>query len=141
MDGGDRGHDADLGPRVGREFPNLAEAPHRQLENAELGVLLETTQRQRDPELVVEAALGGDCAPLRRADRAEQILRRRLADRARDRDDAGARAVPDPLSQGGERGEWIVGYERRRGAARQRVLAELRPGPDRDEEVALLDPS
>src|SRR6266487_4126976 len=104
MDGGDRRDDADLGPRVRSQFRDLAEPPHRELENAELGLVLEATERQGDAEFVVEAALRGHGAALRSADRGEQILRRGLADRAGDRDDAGARTVANSLSQRRERG-------------------------------------
>ena len=71
MDRSDCGDDTDLGARVGGKLGDLTETAHCELDDAELGVLLEPTQRQRDAELVVEAAFGGDGAPLALADRGE----------------------------------------------------------------------
>src|SRR6185312_13319874 len=46
----DVGDDPDLRPSEGTELPNLAEASHRELENADLGLRLEPAERQRDSD-------------------------------------------------------------------------------------------
>ena len=131
---------ADVRARERAELGDLAEAAHRELEDAELGVGLDAADRQRDADLGVVAPLGGDRAPLRRADRGEDVLRRGLPHRAGDRDEAGGAAVAHAAGERGERGEGVVGDERRRGAAGERVLDEVGAAADGDEEVALLDP-
>ena len=79
---------------------------------------------------------------MRQAERGEDVLRRRLAGRAGDPDDAGARAVADRARDRRERGVRVVGDERRGGAARERVRDEVGAARRRrDEEVALLDPA
>ena len=85
VDGADRGDHADLGPRERAELRDLAEAAHRQLEHAHLGVRLEAAERERDADLVVVARLGRDGAGVRAAEGGEDVLGRRLPHRARDR--------------------------------------------------------
>ena len=121
------------------EVGDLAEAAHRELEDADLGVGLEPAERQRDADLVVEARLRGDRAGRRRAERGEDVLRRRLAGRARDPDDARVRAVTHERAERGERLERLVREQRRRGAADERLVAELGAPADRDEQIAVLD--
>ena len=133
---------ADLRPRERAELGDLAEAAHRQLEDADLGVRLEPAERERHADLVVVAPLRRDRSRLlRRRSRARMsfvdvlpiepviatkraLLRSRTAPRER-----------------GERRERLVGDERRRRAARERVLRYVGAVAERDEEVALLDPA
>ena len=82
----DIGDDTDLGPSDLAELGDLAKSPHRELENADLAVGLQTAQRQRDADLVVEAPLVGDRTRRRCAKSGEQVLGRGLAHRARDPD-------------------------------------------------------
>ena len=58
---------------------DLAEAAHPHLGDADLGVGLEPAERQRHAELVVVVALVRDRARVRRAEREQDVLRRRLA--------------------------------------------------------------
>ena len=139
MDRRDRSHDPDLGPSQRRELRDLPEPAHRKLEDAELGIGLEPAERQRNADLVVVAALGRDRAPLGSADCREQILRGRLADRARDRDNARLRAGAHSLAERSERLERGVRNKSRGGSARDCMLTEVRTRPDGDEQVALLD--
>ena len=138
--GPDRGDDTEIGPREGAELGDLARPAHRQLEDADLGVGLEPSQRQRDADLVVETLLGGDRTCSRPADRTQDVLRRRLAHRAGDADDAGAAAVTEGSAERSERSEAVLGHHRRRRPARERVPDELRAGGvDGHEQVARLD--
>ena len=66
---------------------------------------------------------------MRRAERGEDVLRRRLAGRAGDADDARGRAVADGARDRRERGVRVVGDERRGGAAGERVRDEVAPPP------------
>ena len=79
---------ADVRSRERAQLRDLAEAAHRQLEDADLGVRLDAANGERHADLVVEAALRCDGPRLRGADRGEDVLRRGLAHRARDRDEA-----------------------------------------------------
>src|SRR5919197_566271 len=107
--GSDGGHDADVGPRVPRQLGDLAEAAHRELDDAQLRFGLEPAESERHAELVVVTPLSGDCSELRRAEPGEDVLRRRLAYRARDRDHACGRAVADRLPQRRQRRERFGG--------------------------------
>ncbi len=98
-------------------------------------------ERQRDAELVVVVRLRGDRAQVRRAERGQDVLRRRLAGRAGDADDAGAAAVAHRAADRRERRVGVVGDERGGGTAGERVRDEVGAAADRDEEVALLDPA
>ncbi len=71
-----------------------------------------------------------------RAERGEDVLRRRLRGRAGDRDDARCRAFANGAAERRERGEGVLGDERRGGPGGERVVDEVRPAADRDEEVA-----
>ena len=63
------GPTAVITPSVGRAISqssrDLAEAPHRELGDQDLGVRLEPGERERDAELGVVAGLGGDRPPVR----------------------------------------------------------------------------
>ena len=121
---------ADLGPGERAELGDLAEAAHRQLEDAELGVALDAADRQRHADLGVVAALGGDRPPLGRADRGEDVLRRRLAHRPGDRDDSRRLRSRTRAGEGGERREASSGTS---AAAAPRARARSRNvGPAAD---------
>ena len=94
----------------------------------ELGVRLDAADRQRHADLGVVAPLGGDRAPLGRADRGEDVLRRGLPHRAGDRDEAGAAAVAHAAGERRQRGEGVVGDKRCRGAARE-ARASMKSAP------------
>ena len=79
----DRRDHADVRPRDVAERRDLAEAAHGQLQHADLGVRLESGERERDAELGVEARLGRDGARVRAAERGQDVLGRGLADGAR----------------------------------------------------------
>ena len=133
---------ADVRPRERAEPGDLAHPAHRQLEHADLRVLLEPAERQRNADLVVEARLGRDRPRVRGAERGEDVLRRGLAGRAGDADDLRRAAGADGAADRAERGERAVRDERGRGAAGEGVLDEGAGSVvDRDEEVALLDPA
>ena len=133
---------ADVRPRERREPGDLPEPAHPHLDDAELRVGLEPAQRQRHAELVVVVALRGDRPQVRRAERGEDVLRRRLARRAGDRRRLGpptgraprrAIAASAPCSSSGTSA-----------AAAPRASAcatKSAPAAHRDEEVALLDPA
>ena len=119
-------------------------------------------QLQRQPDLGVEVrAAGGDRA-VRRDQRGDQVLRRRLADRAGDRDHVRAERAPPAAGERAERLQRPLGREhraaagRRGGLARPRRRREHAPGPgaqraggeppavhalagQRDEQVTRLD--
>ena len=57
---------AEVGPRDLAQRGDLAEAAHRQLEHADLGVGLEPAERQRHAQLGVVARLRGHGARVRR---------------------------------------------------------------------------
>ena len=120
VDGPDVRDHADVRPRDPAEVGDLAEAAHRELEDADLGVRLEAAERERHADLVVEARLGGDRAGRRSAERGEDVLRRGLAGRARDPDDARVGAVADERAEGGERLERL---RRARASPRRRGRA------------------
>ena len=111
---------ADVRPRDPAEVGDLAEAAHRELEDADLGVRLEAAERQRHADLVVEARLRGDRAGGRSAERGEDVLRRGLAGRAGDADDARVGAVANERA---ERGERLERLRRARASRRRRGRA------------------
>src|SRR2546421_8877832 len=127
---------ADLRTRDLAQGPNLAEAAHRELEDANLGVRLEPAEGQGDADLVVEARLRRDRACRGCAECGEDVLRRSLPHRARDPDDACGAAVADVAADATERDERVVRDQRRSGAMRASVLEELRARPDGHEQVA-----
>ena len=95
--GPDRGDHADVRTGDLAELRDLAEAAHAHLHDADLRVRLEPAERERNAELGVVAALGRDRARDRRAERREDVLRRRLAGGAGDADEpsaAGWREAP-----------------------------------------------
>src|SRR5438046_539146 len=128
--------DADLRARDRGQVRDLAEAAHRELEDADLRVGLEPAERQRNADLVVEARLRRDRARGGCAERRENVLRRRLAHRAGDADHTCIAAVAHRRRDPRQRRERIVGNESRRGAALERLVDELRAAADRDEQVA-----
>ena len=91
-DGRDRRDDADVRARDLRESADLPRAAHAHLGDDDLGVGLDAGERERQPDLVVEAGFGGDEPNVRAQQRGEDVLRRGLPDRAGDRDDARAAA-------------------------------------------------
>src|SRR5438105_600856 len=120
--GPDVRHDADLRPGDRGEVGDLTEAAYRELDDAHLGVGLEPAERERDAELVVEARLGRDRPRLRSAKRGEDVLRRGLAHRAGDPDDAGGTPLPDRRAERGHGREGVVREERLRCPALSRFL-------------------
>ena len=74
------------------------------------------------------------------AERGQDVLRRRLARRARDGDDPRRAASAHCAAQGRERRERVLGDKHRGGSARERVGQEI-DVPDRHEEVTLVDAS
>src|SRR5207248_9776577 len=122
MDRRDRGDDADVRARDLGERPDLPRSAHAHLGDDDVGVGLDAAERQRQPDLVVVAVLGGDDARTLPQQGGEDVLRRRLSHRAGDRHDAGIRALAYRAPDGGERAERVVGDERGSGAVRTRVL-------------------
>ena len=120
------------------ERRHLAEPAHPHLRDEHPRVGLEAADGQRQPDLVVEAALGPDRRRVRRAQRAEDVLRRRLAGRADDGDDLRVALRADERGERRERRLLIVGDERRR-AARARLVDVLHARVERDEEIAGAD--
>ena len=88
------------------------EPAHAHLADDELGVGLDASQRQRQADLVVVTALGGDRLRVRPAHRGQDVLRRRLAGRAGDRHDARGAPPPDLAAERAERREGIVRRQR-----------------------------
>ena len=131
----------DLGPCDFAEGSDLAVPPHRELEDADLRVQLEAAQRQRHADLVVVARLGGDRARGGHAEGGEDVLRRRLAHRAGDADDAGGAPIADLPADACERGEGVVGHQRRGSPAFACLVEKLRATADGDEQVAGRDPA
>ena len=117
VDGPDTRDHADLRLCDLRERCDLAEPTHRELEHADLGVGLEPAESEGDAELVVEARLGGDGARHGRAERVQDVLRRRLPGRARDPDDARAASLADCRAKRADRRERVLRHERRCGTA------------------------
>ena len=132
----DTRHDADVGSRDLAQLRDLTEAPHAHLDDRDLGVLLEPAQGQREPDLVVLTSLGDHRGDVRRAEGAEDVLRRRLRRRAGDRDHLRPRAFPHGAAERGERAEGVLGDERRRRAGGERVLDERHAAADGDEEIS-----
>ena len=128
-------------PRDPGEVADLAGAAHRHLRHDDLGLGLDPAERERQADLVVEAVRRRDGAQAGAQERREDVLRRRLPDRAGDRHDASIAAGADGTAQRGERGVRVVGHERRRRAARAGVVEERLAARDGDEEVARPDPA
>ena len=141
MDGRDRRDHAEVRPRDPGEVADLAGAAHRHLRHDHLGLGLDPAQRERQADLVVEAVRRRHGAQVRAQERREDVLRRRLPDRAGDRHDASIAAGADGTTQRGERGVRVVGHERRRGTARAGVVEKRLSAGDGDEQVAGLDPA
>ena len=119
----------------GAELGDLAEPAHAHLGHQHLRLRLEPQHRQRQPDLVVPAALGSDGRHDRGAERAEDVLRRGLSRRADDGDDASRRSASGRATRvprarrSGRRGR----ASRRRGARLGDVLDACVDG---DEEIA-----
>ena len=96
---------------------------------------LEPEQRERQPDLVVETPLGGDGLGMRCAERAEDVLRRRLPGRADDGDHLRAAPGANERGEGGERGVLVVRDERGR-SSRARLVHVPNARVQRDEEVS-----
>ena len=121
------------------ELGDLAEAPHRELENADLGVFFEPAERQRHADLVVVAGLGGDRPRCRDAECGQDVLGRGLPHRPCDRDDACRAPFANGATEARERSERVVGDERRNRAVGDGVVEKVRALADCDEEVAWND--
>ena len=89
--GPDRADERDHGRRDAAELGDLPEAAHAHLGDEHVGLWLEAEHRQRQADLVVEAAGGVHGGRDGAAERAERVLRRGLARRAHHGDDPGAR--------------------------------------------------
>ena len=87
MLGADVGHDDDARTRDRAERRDLAEPAHPHLRDEDLRLGLEPADGEREADLVVQALLRPDRRHVRRAERAENVLRRRLSRRADDGDD------------------------------------------------------
>ncbi len=81
-----------LGPRDRAERGDLTETAHAHLGDEDARVRLEPADRERQADLVVQALLRPDRRHMRRAERTEDVLRRRLPGRADDCDDLRARS-------------------------------------------------
>ncbi len=107
------------------ERRDLTEPAHAHLRDENLRLRLEPTDGQRKSDLVVEAPLRPDRRHVRRAQRADDVLRRRLPRRADDRDDLRVALLADERSERGQRHLLVVRDERRR-ASRPCLADELR---------------
>ena len=67
--------DADLGSRDGAQLGDLADAAHAHLADDDLGVRLDAREGEREADLVVVPALGGDGSRVWAAERGEDVLR------------------------------------------------------------------
>jgi hypothetical protein len=128
-----------VGPGDRAQLGDLAEPAHAHLADDDLRFLVDPRQGQRKADLVVVSALRGDRLRMRPTHGREDVLRRRLARRAGDPDDAGRAARPHGSAERSEPRERILGDQRRRRAARERMSREVLAAADSDEEVALLD--
>ena len=117
------------------ERGDLAETAHSHLRHEHTRIRLEPADGERQPDLVVEAALGEDGRNVRSTERPEDVLRRRLPRRADDRDDIRVALRAHERCERGERRLLIVGHERRR-PLRSRLLDVANTGVERDEEIA-----
>ncbi len=111
VDGPDVDDDADVGLGDRRQLGDLAGAAHRHLEHEHLGAGGGREDRQRQADLRVEVLRAGDHADVRGQHRREDVLRRRLAGRAGDRDDLGAERAAPGARQGLQPGERVLGLE------------------------------
>ncbi len=123
-------------PRDPAELADLAGPATPHLRDGHLRVGLDPGQREREPDLVVVALLGGDRAQMRPAERGQDVLRRRLARRAGDADDPRPGSFPDGAPERRHGREGIVRHERRRGAALERRADVVGAAADGDEEIA-----
>ena len=138
VDRADGADHADVRPHDLAEVGDLADAAHPHLDDADLRLRLEPAERQRHAELGVVAPLRPDRRRHVRAERREDVLRRRLPGRAGDADETGAAPAPQRLAEHRHRVELVVRHERG-GAAIARRADELAAAADRDEEVARAD--
>ena len=118
-------HDADVGVRHPHEARDLADGRRTHLRDEELGVVGELERRDRSADLVVERLARRDGVALPLQDLAEQVLRRRLAVRARDADDPEPPVRADTTHDlGRERAERVdgVGHDDLRHRQVERVL-------------------
>jgi hypothetical protein len=127
-----------VGPRHLAELGDLAEPAHSHLDDGDLGLGLEPAERERKADLVVLAALGDHGGSMRRAERAENVLRGGLRRRAGDGHDPRRASLADGASEGGERAEGVFGEESRSRSLAEGVVRELGSLADGDEEVAVL---
>ena len=115
--------DVDDHPDVGLadrgELGDLAGAAHRQLEHERLRARRRAEDRQRHADLGVAVGGAGDRRKRRREQRGEDVLRRGLAGRAGDRDDARAERAPPGARERAERGERVLGRQQHARRARR----------------------
>ena len=135
MLGTDVRNDDDVRARDLAERGDLAETAHPHLRHEHPGLRLEPADGERQADLVVEAALGEDRRNMRRTERSQDVLRRRLPRRADNGDDIRVALRAHERCERGERRLLIVGYERRR-PLRPRLLDVAHAGVERDEEVS-----
>ena len=135
MLGTDVRDDSDVRARDLAECGDLAETAHPHLRDEHSRLRLEPAYGERQPDLVVEAALREDGRNVWRTECPEDVLRRRLPRRADDRDDIRVALRAHESRERDERRFLIVGHERRR-PLRSRLLDVANTGVERDEEVA-----
>ena len=99
------------------------------LEHEHLGARRGAEHRQRQPDLGVVVLRVGDHRPVRGDQRRDQVLRRRLADRARDRDHVGAELAPPRRAQRAQRRDRVL--DRDHGALAAAVARPLAAPPAR----------
>ena len=94
-----------------RQLGDLAEAAHRQLEHEHLGARRRREQLERQPDLGVEVRAARRDGAVRRDQRGDQVLRRRLADRAGDGDHVRGELAPPGARERAERRDGMLGGE------------------------------
>ena len=130
-------HDADRRRRNRRHGLNLVQAAHADLDDSSRVLLAQAQERQRQADLIVVVGLRLEDRAARREHRSREILRRRLAVRARDGDDRQREAHAPGVR------ELLIGRERvrrdehRRLEAGQLLLRAARA--DHDAARTLLD--
>lgn len=121
--------DADVRLRDADEAGDVTDAARAHLDHQEPGVDRDPEHRDRCADVVVEGPLRRDGLARAGQDRAEHVLRARLAVRAGDADDpqgtAGADARDDVVREGGQRGVPVGHHDLRGGGVRRQVDGTL----------------
>ena len=99
---GHAGDDADIRTADVGQAGDVSGAPGTHLQDDPIDVIRGIEQRQRETQLVVEGPLAGGHAERRRQARTEQILGRRLPDRARNANDSALHPVACDRAQAEE---------------------------------------